>query len=277
MQIFILMILLLSINNKPCHSKSSQERSFVIVSTSRNNRNYYQQNLRSTLNQKHDNYRIIYVDDASTDDTQQLVTSYLQQHDTKKRVTFVKNSKRVGSMENFYTTITHLCKDHEIVVIVDGDDIITHNALEILNATYKNSDTWMTYGNYVTILPADRHFSKPLPSDIIARNAYRDHEACTLHLKTFYTWLFKKISKDDFCYRGSFYRYATDIAMMFPLLEMAGTHSQFIPDILYVYNNATPANEFKVDKKAVRACEKAIRTARRYKPLTEAPACHPKL
>ena len=32
---------------------------------------------------------------------------------------------------------------------------------------------------------------------------------------------------------------------MFPMLEMAHGHIAFIPDVLYVYNNATPFNDCK--------------------------------
>jgi hypothetical protein len=55
------------------------------------------------------------------------------------------------------------------------------------------------------------------------------------------------------------------------MLEMAGTHSHFIPDILYVYNNGSPFNEFQINLQGTIDCEQAIRAARRYQPLQEAP------
>ena len=49
------------------------------------------------------------------------------------------------------------------------------------------------------------------------------------HLRTFKVGLFKKIRKEDLMLNGKFYEVNADMAVMIPLLEMAGpTHSKFI-------------------------------------------------
>ncbi len=50
-----------------------KENRFVIVIPSNNNKDWYQKNLDSVFNQRYLNYRVIYIDDGSTDNTGTLV------------------------------------------------------------------------------------------------------------------------------------------------------------------------------------------------------------
>src|SRR5271156_3202350 len=52
-------------------------KSFVVVIPSFNNAPWCRQNLESVLNQEYLRFRVVYVDDASTDDTPRLVAEYL--------------------------------------------------------------------------------------------------------------------------------------------------------------------------------------------------------
>ena len=51
---------------------------------------------------------------------------------------------------------------------------------------------------------------------------------------------------------------------MFPMLEMAGTHVSFIPDVLYEYNAANPINDGRVRLPLVLECERFIRSKKKY-------------
>ena len=247
------------------------EKDIVIVSVSRNDKEYYQGNLDSTINQNYTNYRIIWVDDASTDGTPELVEAYLKEHDPKHRVTLVKNRTRCGSMENIYNAV-HSCKDHELMVMVEGDDQLAHNnVLQQVNKVYQDSNIWMSYGNYQSLYPCSGHFSRQIPADVINNNSFRDTAWSSSHTRIYYAWLFKKIKREDFMYKGEFYPFVSDLVAMFPMLEMAGEHSRFIPDILYIYNNNSPFNEFRVDLGGTLECEKTIRAAKKYQPLDKAP------
>jgi hypothetical protein len=60
-----------------------------------------------------------------------------------------------------------------------------------------------------------------------------------------------------------------DLGFMFPIAEMAGFHSRFISDILYVYNVETPFNDMKVAPSRQQAMDLLIRLGDRYAPLEE--------
>ena len=54
------------------------------------------------------------------------------------------------------------------------------------------------------------------------------------------------------------------MAFMFPMLEMAGAHSRHLSDILYVYNQSNPINDYKVRLPAVLAMDRLIRARTSY-------------
>ena len=47
---------------------------------------------------------------------------------------------------------------------------------------------------------------------------------------------------------GEFLPMAWDFAMLYPMLEMAGGRFKYIPEVLYIYNVATPNNDYKVNR-----------------------------
>ena len=63
---------------------------FVFIIPSFNNQKWYQYNLDS-VNQIYKNRRIIYIDDASKDNTYQLVKSYIEKYNLQSRCTLLKN------------------------------------------------------------------------------------------------------------------------------------------------------------------------------------------
>ena len=52
-----------------------------------------------------------------------------------------------------------------------------------------------------------------------------------------------KINEEDFKRDGNWMSTTGDQAFMIPMLEMAGYRSEFIPDVLYVYNDIDTSND----------------------------------
>jgi hypothetical protein len=91
------------------------------------------------------------------------------------------------------------------------------------------------------------------------------------HLRTWKAHLWRKINTKDFYDDfGNLLVSAPDLAYSFPMVEMAGNrHYEFIPEVLYVYNDESPFNEFKSDsagggKLSQIMCETSIRRKPRY-------------
>ena len=237
----------------------------AVVIPSYNNRQWYKHNLFSLCTQDYDNYRAIYIDDCSSDKTGELVEKFITDNNLGDRIRLIRNPVRVGAMQNLYNAI-HSCDDHEIIVVLDGDDWFAHNGvLKKIVKMYSDPNCWMTYGQYISSSDNMPGYSKEIPSHIIETNNFREYEWCASHLRSFYAWLFKMIKKEDLidpC--GTFYSMAWDQAMMFPMLEMSGYRAKFISDVLYIYNAANPINDSKVDRQLQYNLETIIRTRKKY-------------
>jgi glycosyltransferase involved in cell wall biosynthesis len=248
----------------------------VIVIPSYNNRQWYEQNLGSVCAQQYGDFRALYVDDGSSDQTGAYVEQFLADHAVGPRIQVVRNPVRVGALENLYRHI-HTCEDQEIVILLDGDDWLAHpRVLQTLNAVYADPDCWMTYGQYASWPAPVPGYSRPIPVQVTETNTFRAYDWCASHLRSFYAWLFKRINREDLLSpRGTFYPMAWDQALMFPMLEMAGHRAQFIPNVLYTYNTANSINDAKVNRSLQRQCEMAIRQQKPYDRLESDPSHMP--
>jgi len=243
------------------------EKSIVVIIPSYNNQDWVQWNLDSVLKQDYQNYRIIYIDDASTDRTGSIVQEIIHKNPFGHLVKLIRNQKRMGALANIYRAVWE-CGPSDIIVTVDGDDWLAHEGvLQRVNAAYSDPDVWITYGQKVEYPTGFAGGAELIPFEIIQKNCFRDFDWVGTHLRTFYAGLFQKIKKEDFLYEGEFFPVAWDLSFMFPMLEMAGFHSRFISDILYVYNIATPLSDRKLYLEQQRSLDSYIRTLPRYEPI----------
>jgi glycosyltransferase involved in cell wall biosynthesis len=243
------------------------EKNIVVVIPSYNNSQWYERNLDSVFMQEYDNYHVIYLDDVSPDSTADLVEQYLASRGIAQRCTLIKNTTRVGALLNLYRAI-HACPDDSIIVTLDGDDWFKHaHVLQVINGTYNTEDVWLTYGQYEGYPNGRIGMCRNYPDDIKNGSHYREYDWITSHLRTFYAGLFKRINMADLIYNNTLFPVTWDLAMMFPMLEMAAGRIKYIPQVLYVYNIQTPLNDYKLRFFEQMHCEYIIRAKNKYQPL----------
>jgi glycosyltransferase involved in cell wall biosynthesis len=249
----------------PNRKGSQFVKKIAVIIPSYNNRQWYERNLTSVVEQDYHNFRVIYIDDCSSDGTADLVLQFVTERNSGDFIHLIRNPVRVGALQNLYNTI-RMCDDGEIVILLDGDDWFAHKGvLRKVSEVYANPDCWMTYGQYRTWPDNTIGCSKEIPSEIIRTNSVREIEWCSSHLRSFYAWLFKLIKEEDLIGRfGAFYQMAWDQAIMFPMLEMAGYRAKFIYEVLYIYNAVNPISDWKADRQLQRSLESAIRLQKRY-------------
>lgn len=244
---------------------------FVVVICSYNNSEYAEENLMSALAQVYPNYRIIFIDDASTDNTFEIVSNLVHKHSAQDRVTLIKNNANQGAMANTYRAV-HLCRNEEIVVMLDGDDRLLHpNVLQELNHYYNNSAIWLTYGQCVEKKSGKLGLSMPISNFILKSGRIKKKAWMTSHLRTFYAGLFKRIKLKDLTYQGRFLPMAPDVAAMLPMIEMAREHACYISEPLYEYNLENPINEHKKSAKTQSFFDQYVRNLPVYKRLNTPP------
>lgn len=224
-------------------------RSYVVIIPSYNNIKWWRKNIESVLNLEtipgQIDYRIIYIDDCSTDGTGAAVEQYLKNwklsSGSQLDITLIRNKIRQGAMANWYRAI-HSCRDKEVIVSLDGDDWLAHQQVLLRLEREYAQGYWLTYGQWASY-----------PNGVIGRNnklltnniPIRKQCFKTSHLRTFYAGLFKKIARKDFLDdKHKFHAMACDVAMMIPMIEMSGlTRCKFITDVLYIYNQSNPISD----------------------------------
>lgn len=245
----------------------ADDKSFVIVIPSYNNKDWYKRNLDSVFSQSYENFRVIYIDDASPDGTGNWVKGYIRKYGLENRVTLIQNEKRVGALANIYQAVWQ-CLPDEIVVNLDGDDWFAHyDVLSQLNNVYADRSVWLTHGQFIYYPKYTPGFGVEIPQEIIEKNNFRSFTEGSTALRTFYAGLFHRIKKEDLLYEGDFFQAGYDLAIMFPMLEMAGKHIKFIPEVSYVYNINTPINDHKVNFDKQADIDHYLRNKEKYTPI----------
>ncbi|MCH9612148.1 MAG: hypothetical protein S4CHLAM102_06320 [Chlamydiia bacterium] len=257
-----------------CHRKHHPNKRFAIIIPSYNNEQYAEWNLKSALDQEYDNFHIVYINDCSKDRTIDVVKRVVKESGKEHMVTVIDNETRCGALKNIYTAIHNYTDDNDIVVTLDGDDALAdERVLSYLNKLYssKKREVWLTYGQYREKESGQLGFCTPIPKEVIKNKTFRKHSHIPSHLRTFYSWLFKEIKKDDLMYKGNFFEMTWDIAFMVPMIEMARDHFQFVNKVLYIYNDYNPISDHRVNQSLQKFLDFYIRNLDEYEPLTHKP------
>ena len=222
-----------------------KKHKFKIITPSYNNAEWIEYNLASVLNQTYTNYEVLYIDDASTDDTYEKVLEVVGH---LPNWTVKKNDHNKGAMVNYFIGLEDfLVDDDDIVVHLDGDDwLIDETVLEKLNEFYNKHDCWMSYGGFVAWYGDDKlelpRSQSTHHSDFVHEHKlYRRDDWRASHLRTYKTFLQKAISTDDLksLIDDEYYWHAADLAFQYPYLEMCPKDKIGVVDFYtHIYNQA---------------------------------------
>lgn len=121
--------------------------SFIMISY--NHASYLKDCMESVLNQTYENMEILYLDDASSDNSFEEAERYKERLQTKyKRVDFFQNRENQGIVKNLNSLIP-LCQG-EYVKILAADDFMLKNGIrDMVDCLNENSSLKMVYTNGV--------------------------------------------------------------------------------------------------------------------------------
>jgi len=236
---------------------------FTIAIDTCNHQDWIERCLNTCLTQKYDNYEVILVDAISNDKTFEIAKKYEKEFNILKTY---QNEIRIPQVANFLW-LAELSKPKTIIVSIDGDDWLKNSkVLQKLNNVYNSGNVWMTYGTYEEYpYRSVSHIYKPYPDDVIKNNSFREYQWLASHLRTFKRELILKINKDD-CKRedGEWLDTAGDQAIMLPMLEMSGTRSRYISDVLYIYNVANQQRDGAINEPRQVTLANYVRSKKKY-------------
>ncbi|MDA1317288.1 MAG: glycosyltransferase family 2 protein [bacterium] len=108
--------------------------------------------IQSVLNQTLKHIEIIILDDASPDDTKDVVASYID-----KRITYIRQKNNVGFTQNFIAGIKNATGEY-VFLLSDDDMILRSNSLEVL---YKEMKIKNAGVGTMSLLFYENDMSKP--------------------------------------------------------------------------------------------------------------------
>ena len=129
--------------------------------------------LYSLLHQTFQNFEVIIVDDRSTDNSFEIVNSYVPKFNGRlKLIQLEKNSGGAGEPRNVGLTLTR----GEYVIFFDADDFVLLNALETLYTAAKKYDADVVYTSayYNLVKPNDIHFYSDGLSKTLRKKGLKD-------------------------------------------------------------------------------------------------------
>ena len=236
---------------------------FNIIIPLFNAEKYIENCLKSIIKQSYIKYQVKIVDDCSTDDSFEIASSICSQH---KQCSIIRNSRRVGALKNIHDLLCNKIEEppKTVDILIDGDDYLySGDVLNIINEKYLKTNCLVTYGSH---LSSNGVQGKKYPYLIREFNLYRKYFWYASHLKTFRHDLWMSIRPNDLLDKnGEYFKVAWDLAIMFPLLEMAGKRQEFVNEVLYVYNDQNPLNDYKIRRKDQILAAKEIRRKVKYR------------
>jgi len=256
---------------------SNKETHFKVVIQAYNASKWIIDCLKSVVIQKYENWQAIIHIEPSEDGTYESVSQYLDSIADPRFVLRKNEIRRLRPTNDLEAIKIANPNNEDVVMFLDGDDkLYDDKVFSCLNAVYQDDDIWITWGSYILkhnneIGGAACEVPPPKYDPYAGKRRWRYS-----HLKTFRYFLFKGIKHKDLLEKrtGEYYPVAWDMALMFPMIEMAGKeHSQYINKILYVYNLSTPYNNEKVNVFHCLDCAAEVTSRPQYKQKTKESLC----
>ena len=251
---------------------------FNIICCSYNNEKWAETHLESILEQTYTNYEVIYINDASTDKTMEIVEKLVG---NDKRFHLINNKTNLDSTTNYFKYAYEFMenKDDEILVELCGDDwFATPDVLSKLNDVYNSTDCWLTYGG-MRVWQGGNSITLPDPqngnySELVHKHAmYRKDSWKAGHLHSFRWFAHKAFSPDDAIsyIDKTIYKRASDLQLLFSIMEMIPSNKIQNLDFPTVMFNNSPRTEQIVvgtdfrDGSKNEEYESEIRNRKKYK------------
>ncbi len=192
---------------------------FVFIVYASNNAFWCERSLRSIFAQEYEHYRVVLVDDASTDGTFEKMRGFVVATGQEGRVILMRNEEKIGPVGSLYRAIDH-CLDREIAIPLDAKDWLVHpSQLNSMNELYQNPDVWTVQGGEIAYPSYEKRMSP--------------------QISAFYAGLFKQIRLPDLFQNGEFIRDKN--GYLTPLAKLAGGRLRKTARPLFFVNSASPS------------------------------------
>ena len=131
--------------------KYTEELPMCIISPGykSNVRFHIEYNLNSIFQQNYTNYFLVLINDASSDNSDEVYRKWLDFYGIDKSTyIYIENSDQKTALENIYIASRDYCSPDSVAITLDADDeFIGKNVLKIFNAAYQRKKA-VIYSNF---------------------------------------------------------------------------------------------------------------------------------
>jgi glycosyltransferase involved in cell wall biosynthesis len=124
-----------------------------IVSPTYNNVDHdrFMWTLESILQQNYTNWRMVFIDDASSDKTSEKIAAHLKWRNiSEDKVTVVRSTVNRKPMANIFYGSQKYCRLGEIQYVIDGDDeLVGRQVFKVMNAVYQKNKFITVYSSHI--------------------------------------------------------------------------------------------------------------------------------
>lgn len=213
---------------------------FSIITCNRNNEKWLQKHIESVANQTFKDYEHIIIDDASNDNSIEIIKNLVDRNKTK---VFLRK-ERSFALKNHILGLKKASGD--IVIHLDGDDwLYDFNVLQYISDVYDSEKCLATYGSWVD--PSNPNTIQTYKHPTHKANDVRKHKHWYFtHLRTFKRELASAINGMDlFDEDGILNDIGADSALLTSIYEYALQFGKvfYINKPLMYYNSCTGNND----------------------------------
>jgi FkbM family methyltransferase len=235
--------------------KLGREKEIIVITPFYNCEKYIARCIESIATQDYDNYKVILIDDCSTDNTVNIVLSMLDSlpKDINEKFSLIVNDKNQGAVCNQIYHIREVTNPDAIIMLIDGDDSLTNDnsIFSYFNGIYEDAE--FTYGSCWSMVDNIPLISQPYPESVKTTKTYRSHHFNWImpytHLRTFKKLLLDNIDDSTFQDEaGDWYKAGGDGSVFYALIEAADPKKvKCLQEIVYNYNDTNPLNDYKIN------------------------------
>lgn len=240
-----------------CEDKQPLFEYITVVTPVYNAEQYIERCIRSVAQQDYSNYKMIIIDDCSTDNTVAVARSTIESlpGSIQNRFTIRVNDANVGAVCNQIKVAEAYTG---IIMLLDGDDWLVNDPtiFDMYNNIY-NSGAEFTYGSCWSICDNIPLIAQEYPPEIKEKKQYRNYKfnwnIPYTHLRTFRGDLLIGYIYDHGYHafkdsNGEWLRAGGDTAVFYSLIEYAEPDKVVcIPKVVYNYNDANPNCDYKIN------------------------------
>lgn len=245
-----------------------REKRIIVFMVTHNARGYVGRALKSIFSQNYDNYKVLIIDDASNDGTDQYIEDYLDRHRKREKVVFHINNKRIYAPLLYYASGAKICENTDIAVILEPQDVFAHKEVfRYLNNVYQSNNVWMTYGPMRDLYTNSLIETIKIPDEVAALGAYREYLYMPKNLQSFYIGLLNRVRRDALLRIDGQVRSDDCLAAVIPMFEMARSHAKYVPDVLVLRDTVLDTARYHISSDHRDAIEVSIRSRGSYSVL----------